>query len=213
MPNPWEAAYLAFETPEAEIAKFMRRLQSLGADAWSRDAHIVELFCGRGNGLRALHRLNFRHLKGVDLSLALLAEHQGPGELECCDCRQLTLADASTDIAIVQGGLHHLPSLPEDLVQTLREVKRILRPDGRFVVVEPWLTPFLRAVHVISRNPEARRLSRRLDALQTMIEHEIVTYEQWLGQPDAILTLLHSHFSPEICRKQWGKLFFVGRPR
>src|SRR5256885_13807495 len=76
--DPWEAAYLRFETPEQEIRKFIRRLQKLGASQWPRDAHIVELFCGRGNGLHALHRLGFRHLEGVDPSPPLLAQYKGP---------------------------------------------------------------------------------------------------------------------------------------
>ena len=49
----WEAAYLRFETPEEERRKFLRRLRILGAPHWPRDAEVVELFCGRGNGLRA----------------------------------------------------------------------------------------------------------------------------------------------------------------
>src|SRR5437762_12555511 len=52
-PNPWEAAYLRFETPEEEIRKFIGRLNRLGARQWPSDAEIVELFCGRGNGLVA----------------------------------------------------------------------------------------------------------------------------------------------------------------
>ena len=40
----WEAAYLRFETPEEEIAKFTRRLLQLGARQWPRDAAVVELF-------------------------------------------------------------------------------------------------------------------------------------------------------------------------
>src|SRR5439155_8665936 len=47
--DPWEAAYLRFETPEEEIQKFIGRLNRLGAPQWPRDAEIVELFCGRGN--------------------------------------------------------------------------------------------------------------------------------------------------------------------
>src|SRR5438477_12963424 len=77
IPDPWEAAYLRFETPEQEIQKFLRRLQKLGASQWPRDAQIVELFCGRGNGLQALHRLGFNHLEGVDLSPRLLAQYEG----------------------------------------------------------------------------------------------------------------------------------------
>src|SRR5256885_9486685 len=58
-PDPWEAAYLRFETPEQEIRKFISRLQRLGAQRWPREAQIVELFCGRGNGLKAFVLLRF----------------------------------------------------------------------------------------------------------------------------------------------------------
>jgi ubiquinone/menaquinone biosynthesis C-methylase UbiE len=207
----WEDAYRRFETPEEEIRKFVRRLKKLGADQWPRDSQIVELFCGRGNGLHALHRLGFTRLQGVDLSADLLAEYNGPAETRLCDCRHLSLEDRSCDIAIVQGGLHHLPKVPEDLDQTLREAHRVLRKDGILMVVEPWQTPFLRLVHRVSRNPVARRLWDKLDALQTMTELEITTYQQWLRQPKAILSCLHKYFRAEQCWSRWGKLMFIGR--
>ena len=167
----WEAAYSRFETPRQEIRKFRRRLIKLGADSWPRDAAVVELFCGRGNGLEALAQLGFRCLEGVDLSPRLLTQYKGRGVCYCGDCRQLPFADSSKDILIVQGGLHHLTNLPVDLDQVLFEARRVLRQDGRFVAVEPWLTPFLRCVHVLCEQALSRRLSGRLDALATMIEY------------------------------------------
>ena len=71
----WEAAYERFETPRQEIEKFTRRLRRIGAAGWPRDAKIVELFCGRGNGLHALSNLGFTHLEGVDLSPRLVARY------------------------------------------------------------------------------------------------------------------------------------------
>lgn len=209
----WEAAYLRFETPEQEIRKFVKRLKRLGAYGWPRDSHIVELFCGRGGGLHALGRLGFTNIQGIDLSPTLIAEYSGPGEVFEGDCRNLRLADASRDILLVQGGLHHLPKLPDDLARTLSEAHRVLRPGGRFVAVEPWLTAFLRFTHAVARRPSARRMWPRLDALQTMIEHELETYEQWLSQPRIVLGCLTTYFHPEICRVGWGKLNFVGRKR
>src|SRR5215472_11008212 len=94
-PDPWEAAYLRFETPEEEIRKFVQRLNRLGARHWQLDAKIVELFCGRGNGLVALHRLGFTHLEGVDLSPRLIAQYQGPAKCMVGDCRKLPFAHSS----------------------------------------------------------------------------------------------------------------------
>jgi SAM-dependent methyltransferase len=108
--------------------------------AESSDAHIVELLCGRSNGLEALAQLGFHRLEGVDLSSRLLTQYKGFGMCYVADCRQLPFADHSKDILIVQGGLHHLSFLPGDLEQVLSEVRRVLRKSGRFVVVEPWLT-------------------------------------------------------------------------
>jgi SAM-dependent methyltransferase len=211
--DPWEDAYLRFETPEQEVAKFSRRLARLGADRWPRDASVVELFCGRGNGLHALARLGFTNLEGVDLSDRLLAQYEGPARLFVGDCRSLPFDDDSKDVLIVQGGLHHLPSLPEDLDRTLAEAARVLRPGGRFVAVEPWRTPFLRLVHAVCRVPAARRLSAKVDALATMIEHERATYEAWLSRPKLILDLLASRFEVERRATALGKLSFVGRKR
>jgi ubiquinone/menaquinone biosynthesis C-methylase UbiE len=211
--HPWEAAYLRFETPAQEIQKFIARLQKLGADDWPRDAEIVELFCGRGNGLNALQQLGFTRLEGVDLSPRLIAQYQGSAKCAVADCRQLPFADHSKDVLIVQGGLHHLPSLPEDLEKTFSEMHRVLRKESRVLCVEPWLTPFLRFVHRVSENPLARRLSNKMDALATMIQFERRTYEQWLNQPDLIAKIARTYFVPVHESFEWGKWNFVGKPR
>jgi SAM-dependent methyltransferase len=210
--DPWEAAYLRFETPEEEIQKFTDRLRRLGANEWPREIHVVELFCGRGNGLQALARLGFRNLEGVDLSPRLLAEYTGSAKCFEGDCRQLPFADQSKDAAIVQGGLHHLPVLPDDLDRVFAEVRRVLRPGGRVVFVEPWLTPFLQFVHGVAGIPLARRLSMKLDALAVMIENERQTYENWLGRPQEISELARRYFQVEQESFAWGKWSFVGRP-
>ena len=210
--DPWEAAYVRFETPEEEIRKFLKRLQKLGATQLPRDARVVELFCGRGNGLHALARLGFSQLEGVDLSARLVALYRGTAKCYVADCRQLPFPDESRDVLIVQGGLHHLPTLPDSLEQTLREMHRVLRKEGRLVAVEPWLTPFLKLVHWVSDRRLLRRCSGKVDALATMIEYERNTYVQWLSQPELVSSLFRRYFSPVHESFVWGKCYFVGRP-
>src|SRR5713226_9510364 len=211
--DPWEAAYLRFETPQQEIQKFIARLNRLGAPRWPRNAEIVELFCGRGNGLIALERLGFTRIEGVDLSPRLVAKYRGSAKYIVGDCRQLPFADRSKDVLIVQGGLHHLPTLPDDLDQAFSQMQRVLRKDGRAVFVEPWLTPLLRFVHAVSENPLARRLSNKMDAMATLIQFERRTYEQWLTQPELIQKIARAHFVPVHESFAWGKWNFVGTPR
>lgn len=208
--DAWERAYLRFQSPAQEVRKFVRRLRQLGARRWPRDAAVLELFCGRGNGLRALERLGFTNVTGVDLSPTLAARYQGPARVLVHDCRQLPFPDDSYDAAVVHGGLHHLPVLPDDLARTLHEVRRVLRPGGRFLVVEPWRTPFLDFFHLLTRQRLVRRLWPKLDAYETMQEHEADTFNRWISAPDMVLGLLRSTFVPVVCRTGWGKLHFVG---
>jgi ubiquinone/menaquinone biosynthesis C-methylase UbiE len=211
--DPWEAAYLRFETPEQEIQKFIARLNRLGASQWSRDAEIVELFSGRGNGLVALERLGFTRIEGVDLSPRLLAQFKGSAKCTLADCRQLPFADRSKDVLIVQGGLHHLPTLPDDLDQTFSEMQRVLRKNGRVMFVEPWRTPFLTFVHFISELRPVRKISSKMDAFATMTHYERRTYEQWVGQPELIQKIACAHFVPVHEHFAWGKWNFIGTPR
>jgi ubiquinone/menaquinone biosynthesis C-methylase UbiE len=211
--DPWEVAYARFETPAQEVRKFIRRLAKLGVASWSRRAEILELCCGRGNGLHALSSLGFSSLAGIDLSVALISQYNGSATMYIGDCRQLPFKDGSKDIVIVQGGLHHLKLLPEDLEQTLSETGRVLRQHGICVVVEPWLTPFLVLVHKICANGFARRLAPKIDALASMIEYESATYDQWLAHPEMIVSSFERFFATEICSIQWGKYMYVGRKR
>jgi hypothetical protein len=95
--------------------------------------------------------------------------------------------------------------------RVLREIHRILAPEGWLYLVEPWQTPFLTLVHAVCRWSWACRLWPKLDALATMIRHEQATYEAWLGQGPAILDLLERSFEPVFRQIAWGKLLFAGR--
>ncbi|QDT92400.1 class I SAM-dependent methyltransferase [Gimesia algae] len=207
----WEAAYRRFETPRQELNKFLKRLQRMGVDEWEKNLKVVELFCGQGTGLHALDRLGFHSLAGVDLSPHLLKQYQGTAQLYVADCRDLKFEDSSRDVLIVQGGLHHLPVLPDDLKKTLQEMHRVLCPGGRVVIVEPWQTLFLKFVHTVSEIRLFRKLWAKLDAFAIMTEQEITTYEQWLSQPTEILALLNQYFQPEQQIVAYGKLMYVGR--
>ena len=213
VPDAWERAYLRFETPAEERRKFIRRLRGAGADGWRRDGVVLDLFSGRGGSAQALRGLGFSHVIGLDLSSRLLRAAGNTSDRCVADCRELPIASRSADIAIVHGGLHHLPRIPDDLTATLREVVRVLRPGGRFMAVEPWRTPFLDFVHWVCGWTLARRAHAKLAALATMIELERSTYEQWLESAPEILSVLDNHFARRQLRIQLGKLHYVGARR
>ena len=209
----WEAAYRRFETPEEEVQKFLKRFGWMNLSSLPRQANIAEIFCGRGNGLVALSRLGFQRIQGFDLSEELLRQYSGPARLHLADCRSLPVPDQTFDAIVVQGGLHHLPTLPDDLANVTAEVRRVLKPEGRFYVVEPWMTPFLAVVNQIVRIPIVRRCWGKADALAEMNYRERKTFNRWLSLPASILKTLEASFETERRSISLGKLKWIGRPR
>jgi len=209
----WEAAYRRFETPEEEYAKFKKRFLEMGIDKLPKDSAIADIFCGTGNGLRVLGEWGFTNLTGVDLSPHLIGQAPVNARRVVADCTDLKFPDQSVDYFIVQGGLHHLPRIPEDLDLCLKEVARSLRPGGKFFVVEPWNTPFLQAVHAITRNPVSRYIVPRFDAFATMVEEELETYQQWLSKGELIQEAFERHFRCLSFVCGWGKCQVVAEKK
>ncbi len=64
--------------------------------------------------------------------------HPAPWNDVAADAGRLPLAATTIDAVVGLDVLHHLP----DPAAFFREAARVLRPDGRIVLVEPWITPF-----------------------------------------------------------------------
>jgi SAM-dependent methyltransferase len=94
--------------------------------------NILEAGCGKGRHSRLLERFGPRRLFSVDLSDAvLLAAHntRDHEDVFCLrgDLLRIPLADASMDLVMCIGVLHHL----EDPQAGLRELWRVLKPGGK----------------------------------------------------------------------------------
>jgi ubiquinone/menaquinone biosynthesis C-methylase UbiE len=143
----------------------------------------------------------------------LLQEYRGNARLHLADCCEMPLPPGAYDAVLVQGGLHHLPHLPDDLERTLKGVRRILKPGGRCYVIEPWKTPFLVLAHAITDRALVRKLYPKGDALATMTEREWTTYDQWLRMPETIRQTFQRHFRLIRWTTRWGKLAAIAEPR
>lgn len=98
-------------------------------------ARIADLGCGSGIFTDLLRRRGYQ-CTGVDLSPTLIriARRNFPGiEFIEGDIERLPFADASFDGVLLAGVLHHFT----DRSHCVAEIKRILRPGGKFVAFDP----------------------------------------------------------------------------
>jgi SAM-dependent methyltransferase len=90
----------------------------------------IELGCGEGRVVRDLTRMGYEAI-GIELSKSLLrhAVASDPtGSYVRADARKLPFGDATVDLVIAYNSLMDI----EDMPTAVREVARVLGPDGRF---------------------------------------------------------------------------------
>jgi SAM-dependent methyltransferase len=209
----WNEAYLAFETPEAETRKFVRRLSQLGAQDWPKASRVVELFCGRGSALDAWLELGFDEVVGLDLEPDLIRDcPRLKRRFVHGDARALPFEAASVDVTAIHGGLHHLANW-DDRDKVISECARVLRNGGRLIVVEPSLDLFLDMVHWVCKWRWARSASSRVDALAEMIELEGSTYQEWIKETPLLRQRLEREFRLDRFEIRFGKVLCLARKR
>lgn len=97
---------------------------------WRGDEHVLDLGCGSGRYVSALHkRVPSVTYFGLDLSSGMLARHSQPGRLAQADAQSLPFADHSFDVVMANHMLYHVP----DINRAIGEIRRVLKPDGTVV--------------------------------------------------------------------------------
>jgi demethylmenaquinone methyltransferase / 2-methoxy-6-polyprenyl-1,4-benzoquinol methylase len=120
----------------------MNRLMTFGLDqSWRRGtvaalglpdgARVLDLACGTGDLTRLGLRRGYRML-GADLSAGMLAANGTPAPLVEADGSRLPFAEGVFDGLVCGYALRNFT----DLAATLAECARVLRPGGRFSVLE-----------------------------------------------------------------------------
>jgi SAM-dependent methyltransferase len=106
-----------------------------------RHGPVAELMSGAAEICRRLPE-QFAPLTALDINVDALAmsaeEMDGAARnrvwFVCASAARTPLPDASQQLVMIQGGLHHARSI---LDQVLREISRILRPGGLLICSEP----------------------------------------------------------------------------
>jgi SAM-dependent methyltransferase len=122
---------LIFQTLEAELPDW-------------REKKILDVGCGTGAILKQLG--NPEKNVGIDLAPEAISfcRQRGLNNVQQGDIHALPFADASFDVVICSSVLYH--QWVSDLEGAVREMHRVLRPDGTLLIIVPAF-PFLHSAH------------------------------------------------------------------
>jgi ubiquinone/menaquinone biosynthesis C-methylase UbiE len=168
----------------------------------ARENVVVDVACGTGLfAEQVLRAFPQQHIIGLDLSAAMLkvaarrCASYPHVALHVATATALPLAATRFDVALCASALHYF----DDPHGALVEIKRVLKPDGRVVILD-WCRDFL-GMQVLDR------VLKRLDPAhtQTYTESEL---QQLLAA--AGFTMVHA--KRQRCGLFWGLMVATARP-
>lgn len=116
---------------------------------------LLEIGCGIGIDTVSLARLGFA-VTAIDLSETAVAVAENRARdmglsiaYEVGNCEQLRFADNTFDIVYSFGVIHHTP----DIRQAIREIHRVLKPNGTAHVMIYHRYSLVNLAHVLTRTP------------------------------------------------------------
>lgn len=110
--------------PQIRLAKAFAR----------RSTVFIELGAGNGEVAKGVAPVVDKAI-ALDVTDALAARSEGNYQFIVFDGFSIPLPDGSADLAFSKDVVEHLH--PDDAVEHMREVRRVLRPGGRYVCVTP----------------------------------------------------------------------------
>lgn len=170
---------------EAEIAYLG------GLPAWKRARRVLDVGCGQGSFTSALGAaFPDRQLAGIDVSERLIA--RASTRSPSIDFRVADLTefrpDKPFDAVVMRFVLQHLP----DLEVVLRSCRRLLRPGGALVVIEPSLAesrnwpPTPRFVDMLAGFEARRDEDGFLKARTAGLAEEVSRLSGWVAESDLV---------------------------
>lgn len=148
----WHETYANAAEAARRRREMPAKLARLGLDQAPRDARILDLCCGHGEALDAMHSLGFRQLEGLDLTVppALLADSRF--SVRAGDAAATGLPAGSYDWITCIHSMHHFASA-EGVERFLAEAWRLLKPGGRLAILDFPGSPQIRLAFWFFRQP------------------------------------------------------------
>jgi len=132
-----------YKTPEGIFSRTMYStlIQRLNEKTFES---LLDIGCGTGNVLALIQNKFNAQVSGIDLSEGMIEKSKEilgrNADLKIGDSENLPWIDDTFDVIICNASFHHYPNP----VAVLKEMRRVLKDDGRVIIADPWMPNFIR---------------------------------------------------------------------
>lgn len=136
-------------------------------DAWDliqvTDKVILDYGCGEGLAAKKMLEQGATKVEGIDISEGMIQKaiennQDNRAHFQIMNAEELTFEDNSFDLVFGSAILHHL-----NIEKALREIKRVLKPSGYAVFIEP-----------LGHNPIINYMRKKTPQARTPFEHPLL---------------------------------------
>lgn len=168
---PWIYNLVQYIFGSAELYGLMETVLS----KYSKQ-EVLELGCGTG----AFSPKGFKSLTVTDVNQDYLDQINVPCKKILASAAQLPFKDESFDMVFAAGLYHHLSD--EDYHQSMKEVRRVLRPSGVFINLDnlPPTKPY-RLIASLTRKMDRGQFVRTIPDQVALMKKELVIDESLSG--------------------------------
>jgi 2-polyprenyl-3-methyl-5-hydroxy-6-metoxy-1,4-benzoquinol methylase len=130
-----------FEVQQRLCNNYSGILEEFSGILGRKGIRVLDVGCSTGTCAGQIIDMKANSYTGVDVSqkyIEIAKRRYADGHFVAMDARRMSFADATFDVAMFVGVLHHMDdALARDC---LRDVSRVVKPDGHVVVAEPVFT-------------------------------------------------------------------------
>jgi ubiquinone/menaquinone biosynthesis C-methylase UbiE len=120
---------------------------------------VLDIGCSTGTCASRLIDMTANRYTGIDIEARYVTRARKlypAGRFEVMDARSLKFPDASFDVILFVGALHHMSDAI--ILDCFAQIKRVLRPDGVVLCAEPVFTPGKFLSNFLLRNDRGRHI-------------------------------------------------------
>jgi ubiquinone/menaquinone biosynthesis C-methylase UbiE len=127
-----------YKTPEGRVSKktYSALIKKLNDKPFES---LLDVGCGTGKVLSLIKDKFNAKVSGIDLSEGMIRKSKellGEGaDLKVGDSENLLWNDDTFDVIVCNESFHHYPNP----IAVLKEMKRVLKANGRVIIADPWL--------------------------------------------------------------------------